>query len=144
MKRMHSGFTLVEVLVVMVILAMLASVVIPNVIDNVDTAREKKVVADFAGIKTALNNYRIDNYRYPSTEQGLQALVEQPSTGPEAKNWKAQGYLSELPIDPWQQPYYYQSPGEHGPYDLYTLGADGLEGGEGLDTDIGNWRTETD
>lgn len=143
MTNKQIGFTLVEVLVVMVILALLASVVIPNIIDNVDTARQKKVSVDFAGFKTALNNYRIDNYHYPTTEQGLDALVEKPSIGPEPRKWKNGGYLDILPLDPWDRAYYYQSPGEHGNYDIYSLGADGIEGGEDLDADINSWQQQS-
>ena len=142
-QRMKSaGFTLVEVMVVLVILGLLAGIVVPNILDNVDKAQVQKVKADFAGIKTALNSYRLDNYTYPTTEQGLEALVEKPSLPPEARHWKEEGYLDELPLDPWERPYYYQSPGENGKYDLYTLGRDGVPGGEGVDADIGNWKEE--
>lgn len=141
-NRRVSGFTLVEVLVVLVILGLLAGIVVPSILDNVDTAREKKVLADFAGIKTALNSYRLDNYSYPTTEQGLEALVEKPTLPPEARHWKQGGYLDEVPVDPWDRPYYYQSPGENGKFDLYSLGADGVPGGEGVDADIGNWKEE--
>lgn len=141
-RRGDSGFTLVEMMVVLVIIGLLATMIVPNILESADTAREKKVLADFAAIKTALNSYRLDNYTYPTTEQGLEALVEKPSVPPEARHWKEGGYLDEMPIDPWDRPYYYQSPGEHGRFDLYTLGADGVPGGEGVNADIGNWKEE--
>lgn len=141
-RKATQGFTLIEVMVVLVILGLLASVVVPNVLDYVDDARGKKVEADFSAIKTALNAYRLDNYVYPSTEQGLEALVDKPSLPPEPRNWKNSGYLDELPLDPWGRPYLYLSPGEFGQFDIYTLGADGVAGGEGQDADLGNWKAQ--
>lgn len=134
------GFSLVEILVVLVIMGLLISVVAPTVLNRADDARVQKVHADFKSIGTALKIYRLDNYVYPSTEQGLDALVEPSSLDPEPRNFKAGGYLEELPLDPWGLPYLYLSPGEHGEVDLYSLGADGLSGGEGQNEDIGNWR----
>lgn len=134
------GFSLVEILVVLVIMGLLISVVAPTVLNRADDARVQKVHADFKSIGTALKIYRLDNYVYPSTEQGLEALVEPSSLDPEPRNFKAGGYLEELPLDPWGLPYLYLSPGEHGEVDLYSLGADGLSGGEGQNEDIGNWR----
>lgn len=136
------GFSLVEILVVLVIMGLLISVVAPTVLNRADEARVQKVHADFKAIETALKIYRLDNYIYPSTEQGLEALVEPSSLDPEPRNFKAGGYLEELPLDPWGRPYLYLSPGEHGEVDLYSLGADGLSGGEGQSEDIGNWRAE--
>ena len=136
------GFSLVEILVVLVIMGLLISVVAPTVLNRADEARVQKVHADFKSIETALKIYRLDNYVYPTTEQGLIALVEPSSLDPEPRNFKAGGYLQEMPLDPWGRPYLYLSPGEHGEVDLYSLGADGLSGGEGQNADIGNWREE--
>ncbi|MFT4518687.1 MAG: general secretion pathway protein G [Halioglobus sp.] len=137
-----AGFSLVEILVVLVIMGLLISVVAPTVLNRADDARVQKAYADFKNIETALKMYRLDNYIYPSTEQGLQALVEPSSLDPEPRNFKAGGYLEELPIDPWGRPYLFLSPGEHKEVDIYSMGADGLSGGEGQATDIGNWRAE--
>lgn len=136
------GFSLVEILVVLVIMGLLISVVAPTVLNRADEARVQKVHADFKSIETALKIYRLDNYVYPTTEQGLEALVTPSSLDPEPRNFKAGGYLQEVPLDPWGRPYLYLSPGEHGEVDLYSLGADGLSGGEGQNADIGNWRDE--
>ena len=138
----NSGFSLVEILVVLVIMGLLISVVAPTVLNRADEARVQKVHADFKSIETALKIYRLDNYVYPTTEQGLQALVEPSTLDPEPRNFKQGGYLSELPIDPWGRPYLYLSPGERGEVGLYSLGADGLSGGEGQNADIGNWKQE--
>jgi general secretion pathway protein G len=135
--KQQAGFTLIELMVVVVILAILAAFVVPMVMDRPDEARIVKVKQDIASISSALNLYKLDNFRYPTTEQGLEALVKKPTTEPVPLNWKP--YLKQLPKDPWGRPYLYVSPGEHGPFDLYTLGADGEEGGEGADADIGNW-----
>jgi general secretion pathway protein G len=136
----QGGFSLVEILVVLVIMGLLISVVAPTVLNQADDARVKKVHADFKAIETALKIYRLDNYVYPTTEQGLEALVEASTLEPEPRNFKQGGYLGELPIDPWGRPYLYLSPGENGEVDIYSLGADGLSGGEGQNTDIGNWK----
>ena len=132
-----------EILVVLVIMGLLISVVAPTVLNRADEARVQKAQADFKAIETALKIYRLDNYVYPTTEQGLEALVEKSNLDPEPRNFKAGGYLEELPIDPWGRPYLYLSPGEHGAVDIYSLGADGLSGGEEQSADIGNW-TEQD
>jgi general secretion pathway protein G len=137
-----SGFSLVEILVVLVIMGLLISVVAPTVLNRADEARVQKVHADFKAIETALKIYRLDNYVYPSTEQGLEALVEPSTLEPEPRNFKKGGYLAEIPIDPWGRPYLYLSPGENGEVDIYSLGADGLSGGEDQNADIGNWKTE--
>ncbi len=143
MKRIRpsqSGFSLLEVLVVMVIIGILMSYVGPKVFGRVSQARTQKVFADFRTIETALKIYRLDNYSYPSTEQGLQSLVSRPSGGG-GRNWKAGGYLDRLPKDPWGRNYSYRKPGQKGPFDIQTLGADGAAGGEGEDSDLGNWQT---
>lgn len=139
-KGKSAGFSLVEILVVLVIMGLLISVVAPNVLNRADEARVQKVHADFKAIETALKIYRLDNYVYPTTEQGLQALVEKSSLDPEPRNFKEGGYLQELPLDPWGRAYLYLSPGENGEVDIYSLGADGLSGGEGQNADIGNWK----
>ncbi|CAA0109486.1 Type II secretion system protein G [Halioglobus japonicus] len=141
-QRSNAGFSLVEILVVLVIMGLLISVVAPTVLNRADEARVQKAQADFKAIETALKIYRLDNYVYPTTEQGLEALVEASTMSPEPRNFKEGGYLSELPIDPWGRPYLYLSPGEHGEIDIYSLGADGLSGGEGQAADIGNWKSE--
>jgi general secretion pathway protein G len=141
--RRNAGFSLVEILVVLVIMGLLISVVAPTVLNRADEARVQKAQADFKAIETALKIYRLDNYVYPTTEQGLEALVEKSNLDPEPRNFKQGGYLEELPIDPWGRPYLYLSPGEHGAVDIYSLGADGLSGGEEQSADIGNW-TEQD
>jgi general secretion pathway protein G len=138
-KTAQGGFSLVEILVVLVIMGLLISVVAPTVLNRADEARVQKVHADFKAIETALKIYRLDNYVYPTTEQGLEALVEPSTLDPEPRNFKAGGYLAEVPLDPWGRPYLYLSPGENGEVDLYSLGADGLSGGEGQNADIGNW-----
>ena len=137
--KSQKGFSLIEILVVLVIMGLLISVVAPTVLNSADDARIQKVEADFKAIETALKIYRLDNYVYPSTEQGLVALVEASTLEPEPRNFKQGGYLSELPMDPWGRPYLYLSPGEYRETDIYSMGADGLPGGEGQNADIGNW-----
>ena len=137
-----AGFTLLEIMVVVVILGILAALVAPNVIRRIDDANITKVKQDIRALETALNLYRMDNFRYPTTEQGLQALVKQPND-PNIRNWKPGGYVRSLQKDPWGNNYAYISPGTRGgDYDLYTLGADNQQGGEGTDADIGNWNIE--
>ncbi|HEX9772963.1 MAG TPA: type II secretion system major pseudopilin GspG [Steroidobacteraceae bacterium] len=136
----HAGFTLLEIMVVVVILGILAALVAPNVIRRIDDANVTKARQDIRAIETALNLYRMDNFRYPTTEQGLEALVKQPAD-PNVRNWKQGGYVT-LRKDPWGNDYAYIAPGTRGEYDLYTLGADGQPGGEGPDADIGNWNIE--
>lgn len=135
----QSGFSLIEIMVVVIIIGLLASIVAPAVLDRADEARLQKVQADFKAIQTALKLYRIDNYVYPSSEQGLEALVQRPTIAPEPRNWKQSGYLDELPQDPWGSPYQYLSPGETREYDIYTLGADGVSGGQDQNADISVW-----
>lgn len=132
-----SGFTLVEVLVVVVILGVLAAVVVPRVMGRPDDARAVRATQDVAAIVSALNMYRLDNYAYPSSEQGLMALVSKPL---DAQDWRAGGYLANLPTDPWNHEYQYLNPGQHGEIDVWTLGADGKPGGEGINGDVGNWQ----
>lgn len=141
---LQAGFSLIEILVVLVILGLLVSIVAPNVLNRADDARVQKVSADFKSIATALKIYRLDNYVYPSSEQSLAALVEKPSLPPEPRNWKQEGYLDEIPLDPWGRPYLYLSPGEHGAFDLYSYGADGVPGGEGQNLDLGSWQPGED
>jgi general secretion pathway protein G len=133
------GFTLLEVMVVVVILGILAALVVPKIISRPDEARIIAAKQDIASLMQALKLYRLDNQRYPSSEQGLQALVAQPTTAPLAPNWKAGGYLDRLPRDPWGNPYQYLNPGVHGEIDVFSFGADGAPGGEGNDADIGSW-----
>jgi general secretion pathway protein G len=140
--RNNAGFSLVEILVVLVIMGLLISVVAPTVLNRADEARVSKVLADFKNIETALKIYRLDNYVYPTTEQGLEALVAASTLDPEPRNFKEGGYLEDVPLDPWGRPYLYLSPGEHREVDLYSLGADGLSGGEDQNIDIGNWKDE--
>ena len=131
------GFTLLEVMVVVVILGILAALVVPKIISRPDEARVIAAKQDIAAVMQALKLYRLDNQRSPLTEQGLQALVTQPTTSPLPPNWKAGGYVERLPKDPWGNPYQYLNPGIHGEIDVFCFGADGAPGGEGNDADIG-------
>lgn len=137
-----AGFTLIEIMVVVVIIGVLVAIVAPRVMDRPDTARIVKAKQDIRVLESALNLYRLDNYVYPSTEQGLEALVVQPSGEPAAKNWKQGGYVDRLPKDPWGGAYQYLNPGVHAEIDIYTLGADNRPGGEGVNADIGNWNLD--
>jgi len=125
-------------MVVVIIIGILAAIVAPNVIGRVDDAQITKAKAEIANIENALKFYRLDNFTYPSSEQGLEALVTKPAD-PNIKNWKQGGYLPKLPNDPWGNPYIYLNPGNQGEIDVYTLGRDGRPGGENVDADIGNW-----
>jgi len=136
------GFTLIEVMVVVVILGILAAVVVPRIMDRPDTARITKARQDIRVLEGAQNLYKLDNHFYPSTEQGLDALAAEPSGDPEPRNWKQGGYIDRLPVDPWGNPYQYLSPGAHGTIDIYSLGADSQLGGEDVSADIGNWNLE--
>ena len=132
------GFTLIEIMVVVIIIGILAAIVAPNVIGRVDDAQITKVRAEISNINTALKFYRLDNFAYPTTDQGLEALVANPDD-PNVRNWKPGGYLERLPRDPWGNPYLYLNPGNNVAIDIYTLGRDGRPDGEGMDADIGNW-----
>lgn len=138
-RKQQRGFTLLEVMVVVVILGILAVLVVPKIISRPDEARVLAAKQDIASLMQALKLYRLDNQRYPLTEQGLQALAVQPTVAPLPPNWKAGGYVERLPQDPWGHPYLYLNPGVHGEIDIASLGADGLPGGEGSDADIGSW-----
>ncbi|MGI0116689.1 type II secretion system major pseudopilin GspG [Zooshikella sp. RANM57] len=137
----QSGFTLIEIMVVVVILGILGALVVPKIMSRPDQAKVTVARSDIANIKTALEMYKLDNHNYPSTDQGLEALVRKPSGQPEARNWNPDGYLEKIPVDPWGRPYQFQAPGNHGKFDLYSLGADGKKGGEGFDTDITSWES---
>ncbi len=138
-RRFSRGFTLLEIMVVMVILGLLVAIVGPNVIDKLGEGKVGSTKIQLRNIGNALDFYKVDNYNYPSTEQGLEALVSKPSGFPEPKNWNPNGYMPSLPKDPWDNEFQYLSPGLSGPYDLYSLGSDGKEGGEGEDADISIW-----
>jgi len=137
--RRMSGFTLIEIMVVVIIIGLLAAIVAPQVIGRIDDAQITKAQADISAIEDAMKFYRLDNFTYPSTEQGIEALVRQPND-PSIRNWKPGGYLDGLPTDPWGNEYLYLNPGNNGEIDIYTLGRDGRPGGEGIDADIGNWQ----
>jgi general secretion pathway protein G len=137
-----TGFTLIEVMVVVAILAILAAVVVPRIMDEPGKARQARAAQDIRAIESALDMYRLDNYQYPTADQGLEALVERPSSGPEPRNYKDGGYLRNLPRDPWGNQYQYANPGQNGEIDIYTLGADGQRGGEGENAVIGNWQED--
>lgn len=133
----HQGFSLIEIMVVVVILGILASIVVPQIISRPDEARVVKAKQDTLSIEKALDLYKLDNGFYPSTDQGLIALVEKPTNNPIPRSWKK--YLKSLPKDPWGREYIYLNPGQHGEIDIFTLGADGQPGGEGINAEIGNW-----
>ncbi len=135
--RLARGFTLIEVMVVIVILGVLAALVVPKVMSRPDEARVVAAKQDISAIMQALKLYKLDNRRYPSAEQGLQALVTKPAAAPLPDNWKS--YLDKLPVDPWGKPYQYVTPGLKGEVDVMSFGADGISGGEGFDADIGSW-----
>jgi general secretion pathway protein G len=138
-QRRQSGFTLIEVMVVVVILGILAAFIVPRLMDRPDAARVAKAKSDIRSIESALSLYRLDNHSYPATDEGLDALVEKPADAPA---WKEGGYLDRLPKDPWGKPYQYLNPGVHGTIDIFTYGADGAEGGDGANADVGNWSIE--
>ncbi len=135
------GFTLIEIMVVVVIIGILAALVGPRLFGQVDRARIEAAKAEISTIENAMKFYRLDNFAYPTTEQGIEALVTQPND-PNIKNDPAGGYLERMPSDPWGNPYLYLNPGNQGEIDVYTLGADGAPGGEENNTDIGNWDLE--
>ena len=137
-RRQSNGFTLIEIMVVVVILGILAAIVAPAVISRIDDAQIERARTDVRAIESALQMYRIDNFRYPTTDEGLEALITAP---PDVRKFPKGGYLQKkgVPNDPWQNPYQYMSPGQNGEFDVFTLGADRQPGGEGINADIGNW-----
>ena len=142
-KVQQAGFTLIEIMVVVVILGILAAMVAPNILSRPDQAKVTVARSDIDAIAQALELYRLDNGFYPSTDQGLQALVQKPDFAPEPKHWNPEGYLKQTPIDPWGNAYLYLYPGNKGTYDLYSLAGDAREGGEDLNADIGNWASDS-
>ena len=137
-RRLATGFTLIELMVVLVIIGVLAALIVPNVLDRADDARVTAAKTDIANLVQALKLYKLDNQRYPTAEQGLRALVAKPASGPASTNWRP--YLDKLPNDPWDRPYLYMNPGIKGEIDVLSFGADGQAGGEGKNADIGSWQ----
>lgn len=136
-KKNNKGFTLIEIMVVVVILGILAAIVVPQIIGRPDEARVVKAKQDVLAIENAMELYKLDNGFYPSTNQGVKALVEQPTSDPAPQHWKR--YLKDLPVDPWGHPYQYLNPGQHREIDIFSYGANGQAGGQNYDADIGNW-----
>lgn len=137
-RSLQAGFTLIELMVVLVIIGVLAALIVPNVLDRADDARVMAARTDVNNLMQALKLYKLDNQRLPTSEQGLQALIAKPTSGPIPTNWKP--YLEKLPNDPWSRPYQYLNPGIKGEVDVMSLGADGQAGGEGKNADIGSWQ----
>jgi general secretion pathway protein G len=137
-RAVQAGFTLIELMVVLVIIGVLAALIVPNVLDRAEDARATAARTDVNNLMQALKLYKLDNQRYPTTEQGLQALMAKPTTGPIPPNWKP--YVEKLPQDPWNHPYQYLNPGVKGEIDVMSFGADGQAGGEGKNADIGSWQ----
>lgn len=135
----QAAFTLIEVMVVVIILAILAAIVVPKVMHRPDEAKIVKAKQDIIAIENALDLYKLDNGFYPSTEQGIEALVTKPSSEPQPNNWEAGGYLKRLPTDPWGHAYHYENPGKHGAIDIFTYGAGNKPDGSGINSTIGNW-----
>ncbi len=140
-KARQGGFTLIEIMVVVIIIGILVAMVAPQVMGRIDQAQITRVHSDLRAVESALKFYRLDNFAYPSSEQGLEALVTKPND-PNIRNWNPHGYLPRMPKDPWQRPYLYMNPGQNSEIDVYTLGADGQPGGEGMNADLGNWELE--
>ena len=138
-RAAQRGFTLIEIMVVVVIMGILAALVVPKLMGRADDARITAAKQDIATLMQALKLYKLDNQRYPTTEQGLQALISKPTSGPAANGWKNGGYVEKLPKDPWGGQYQYLSPGVKGEVDVFSFGADGQPGGSGNDADIGSW-----
>jgi general secretion pathway protein G len=136
---MQRGFTLIEIMVVIVILGVLAALVVPKIMSRPDEARAVAAKHDISALMQALKLYKLDNGSYPTTEQGLKALTQKPTVAPVPNNWKTGGYLDKLPQDPWGRDFQYLSPGVKGEVDVFSFGADGAPGGEGADADIGSW-----
>lgn len=134
----QAGFTLIELMVVIVIIGVLAALIVPNVLNRADDARVTAARTDVNNLMQALKLYKLDNHRYPAAEQGLQALVAKPTTGPAPVNWRQ--YVEKLPNDPWGRPYQYLNPGIKGEVDVMSFGADGQSGGEGANADVGSWQ----
>ena len=141
-RTAQRGFTLIEIMVVVVILGILAAVVVPRIMDNPGKARVAKAKQDIRQLESAMELYKLDNFNYPNTQQGLEALVTRPSGDPQPKNYKQGGYIKSLPKDPWGNPYQYLSPGVKGEIDIFTLGADNQPGGESEAADVGNWNLD--
>jgi len=140
--RCKAGFTLIEVMVVIIILGLLAAIVMPRLVGQTDKARYEQAKIQMRILEDSLKRYKLENGRFPTTSQGLQALVQKPSSPPIPRDWPDGGYLDkpEVPLDPWGNEFIYISPGQHGPdYDMISLGADGVEGGEGFDKDVQSW-----
>ncbi len=135
-QQMAAGFTLIEVMVVVVILGILAAFIVPRIMDRPDIARMTKAKQDIRVLESALNLYKLDNHDYPSMDHGLEALVQKPASAPQ---WKDGGYIERIPKDPWGREYQYVYPGTQGSLDIFSLGRDGQPGGDGVDADIGNW-----
>ena len=145
MKRLikcDRGFTLIEIMVVLIIIGLLAGIVVPKLMGRTEEAKRTKTAVQIKNLQSSLDLYKLDSGVYPSTDQGLQALVEKPTVGEIPNNWKEGGYIDKIPKDPWGTNYVYISPGVHGDYDLYSYGADGEEGGEGRNADIQSWNIE--
>lgn len=138
----HLGFTLIEIMVVIVILALLAAVVVPRIVGRTDEARRTTAGVQIRNIESALHLFKLDTGFYPSTEQGLEALVTKPTIGQIPQRWREGGYLPKVPKDPWGYLYIYLSPGNHGDYDLISYGNDGEQGGDGNNADVGSWDLE--
>lgn len=136
----QSGFTLLEIMVVVVIIGILASFIAPSLMGNVDTAKQKTTAGNIVSLENALERYRLDNGAYPTTDQGLEALVNKPNS--DLRNYPSEGYIKRLPKDAWDNDFQYLSPGDKGLIDVFSFGADGQEGGEGINADIGNWNIE--
>ncbi len=137
-----AGFTLIELMVVIVIIGLLATVVVINVLPNQDIANVTKARTDISTLEQALDLYKLDNRTYPSVDQGLEALMTRPDGLAQPERYRPNGYIRRLPSDPWGNPYQYAIPGEHGEIDIFSLGADGRLGGEGLNADVGNWQNQ--
>ena len=140
-RTRQGGFTLIEIMVVIIIIGILVAMVAPQVMGRIDQAQVTRVRSDLRAVESALKFYRLDNFAYPTSEQGLEALVTKPND-PNIRNWNKNGYLPRMPKDPWQRPYLYMNPGQNGEIDVYSLGADGQPGGEGINADLGNWELE--
>ena len=137
-SRLRRGFTLIEILVVLVIIGVLAALIAPNVLDRAGEAKVTAARTDVGNLMQALKLYKLDNQRFPTADQGLESLVRKPGSGPVPNNWKP--YLDKLPKDPWGQPYQYANPGLNGEIDIFSFGADGKAGGDGNDADVGSWQ----